>query len=516
MKNKEEIINIEANGKIYKTFKFDKPASNIEYSDNISIDVKILYSATTSDGYVTDEPIRNLYFSKPITELKIFMINVTNEPISGIISIAYEQDDVDKGSISLYESTSFNYDDILEFGNLVSQEELNNNYFINKNSPVQVKYFRVKPDLDSTDNMLNEYGIKGLSDEKCMSVLSKNNSLPQDEKAVYTEWGYQYTSFAVNIAKLYFEELFGKNESPVKDDFLIFLMGGMMMTVGGVQKVFGANRCLLGWSLSLVHHAINSSVQGTESLDLYAENSENMFRNMKAIDGKDATNQEYNLSSLVHHDYSRSMLSNMAKVIEDDNMNYYSIGNNPEEIAVVTYKRGIVLNESFALSFYHKSDLEDDIIFRIRDILEIGIASSKVYVTWMGVTYLYKVDPDPDEWYVYLANINKSENKIDLISYKISDRSRHSEKHVIEPCSISEDGILSIFSGNSNISRIRAWKKPLPVEFEGRLLFNKIVEKPSSAYVIDNCEVILNSRTHARPDNMERWKDFEENRKPIN
>lgn len=522
MKSKELIIDFEVdiNKSSYRSVTLEKGACEIEYADNMSPNKVILFSANTKHGYITDEPIRNLYFQEDVSELKIIIFNKFEGNLKGQIKLKYTHDKEPEPIVSEFTNSNFDISDIMAFGEMVNKDEQQNNYFINKFSPVQVKYFRVEPDRNSADYMLNEYGIKELVDEKCISIITKDNSLPQDEEATYTEWGYQFTSFVASVSKVYFEEMFGKGMKPRKDDFLIFMIGGMMMTVGSVQQVFGANRCLLGWNLSLVHHAINGSVQGTENLDLYAENSEKIFREMGANDGRNATNQEQNLSKLVHHDYSRSMLSQVANIIESDLWNYYSITNNPEENAIVSYKHAIDLSSELSISFYYRGHSEDaeDVLFMIEDVLEIGVASDTPYLIFFGKTYQF---PDADftdwnKWQIAVININISENKIDLIRYDYTSKQRISKKHVIESPNVAKKGFLNVVAGDSDLAQIRVWRKVLPIEFEERLTYNKVVEKPSSTYVIDNCDVILNSRTHVRPDNMERWKDFEENRRPVN
>ena len=277
----------------------------------------------------------------------------------------------------------------------------------------------------------------------------------------------------------------------------------------------------------MTHGNLNSSVKGVESLESFANNSEQFFRNMGLIDGKNATNSEKNLSALIHHDFNRSMVLDSVNIIENEDWNYYSMYNSVSEIIpVVQYKNPIKVNKNFSVSLYYRrstsmmSDINDidDTIFTIDSNISLGIASDIPYLTYYEQTYYFDSlsDIPADEWTILLINFNIQEKKVDLIAYNYLTKSRKSQKHPLPDIVCKEDGEFSITSYNSDLGRIRVWGNVIPVEYENRILFSAVVEKPSSTYIIDDCNVILNSRTHARPDNMERWKDFDEHRRKIN
>lgn len=520
-------IDVKAKSRNYYPIKDIISGNEIEYSDDIQDHRIVLFSANTSNGYLTDEPIRNLFFQEDVSDLKITIFNESFDIIKGNFTLEFKQNE-EKNEVAVpidFINTNFSIDDVMEMGKSVYLEEQNNNYFFNKISPVSVKYYRVEPDRKSTDYTLNEYGIKEVVDTKCCNLMTPKNSLPQDEEALYTEWGYQYASFVVSVSSLYFEEIFGKGVVPRKDDFVVFMVGGIFMTVNSVTKKYGGNRCVIGYNMELSHNNVNGSIQGTDNLEMFADNSEKFFREFGMKDGKDSTNEEFNLANYIHHDFNRKLLTNEVKVVDGvADWNYYSpiITDDSVDHPVVSYKNKITTNKNFAVSFYSKllNEDGDDVVFTIGDEMEFGFASGIPYFVFYGETTtfgnLISTTNGSVDWNIYLININLQEGKIDFVVYNPENEIRKSLKLEIQQNVFQETNDLNISIKNSDIGKIRAWKNVLPIEYEKRILFSKIVEKPSSAYIIDDCSIILNSRTHARPDNMERSKDFDKNRGKIN
>lgn len=526
MNNTKTVIEVDIKplGSDYFPVKLNGVSKEIEYSDSIVGDKVVFFSAHTKNGYITDEPIRNLYFQEEVDDLKIVIFNRANERLTGNITLEYLFRE-EKEKIILpsdFIDISFDNNDVVEMGITVFNEEVRNSYSFNKISPVQVKYYRTEPDRKSADYLLNEYGIKELVEIKCCNLMTPKNTLPQDMEAMYTEWGYQYASFVASVSALYFEEIFGKGVKPRKDDFVVFMKRGIFMTITSVTPVYGGNDCIVGYRLALSHNPINGSVQGTESLEQFADTSEKFFRDLALKDGKDATNEEFNLPSYIHYDFNRKVVTTDVTIVEvEDKWNYYSPVKVERDVEnpVVSYNHKVVTNKNFAVSLYYKTveTSTDDIIFKINDFIEFGIASSIPYVSYYGNNMvLHNVALDISEWHIFLLNFNLEEGKLDFIFNNLDTEKRTSKKHELPNVVFKETGDFDIYSHNSNVGRIRVWKNVLPIQFEDRILFSKVVEKPSSAYIIDDCNIILNSRTHARPDNMEMWKDFEKNRGKIN
>lgn len=493
-------------------------ASNLVYSDDINFMKNVFYSGTFNGEEIINEPIRTLIFKEKVEKLRIIIFNLNDWLIKGNIKINYSSEVFSKAPNRI-NGIDYSNKDLISLGQSVHQSEVENNYYINVMSPITVKYFKTEPDMSSADYMLNEYGVREMVGMECINIITKDNSLPQDEQAVYTEWGYTSSRFNVAIAQTYFEEKFGKGKQPRTGDFLIFMIGGMMMSVSSVQNIYGANRCLVGWNLSLVHHAINSSTVGTDDIEQYAHTAESWFNGKNKDNITDAMNSTYNVADYLHNDYNRSMLLSDVHIEESKLFNYYVIRNQYREgLSAITYRGEINTTKNFSVSFSIMST-EDDDIFMIGNNISIGVLGGRIYVKDEGQIFTSNTELKDNEWNTVLISFNRNQNTNRITLYNDSKVERQCEASSVLPneCVFKEDNaIMNVIASNSTIRRIRCWKDMIPVEYEARVILNEIVEKPSSAYVIDNCEPVLQTRKHNRPSNVDLWKDFLKNKTDIN
>lgn len=522
-RNFSKKINIKPNGSFFIDVPITEPLSNVIYNDTLDGNKIVVFDAITDDCEYDDEPLNMLIFLERISKLRLKFVNQEYSELSGKIDLTFDFDDDVDADEPVRLNLGFESTNIVGMGEMILESEIENNYYINTISPIFVNYFRTEPDLDSADYLLNEYGVHELVEDKCVRTVTKNNSLPNDADAVFTDWGYQFARFAISFSKIYFEYEFGRGKAPRAGDFVIFQLGGMMMNVSSVQPIYGANRCLIGYLVSLAYNAINKSVENIEQLSDYAETSESFFNSKNMDEMKDATNSTYNLSKYVHDDYNRSVLESNVKVIEEADFKYYSIFNQYEAIkSSITYKGFVDITKPFAISFSIKN-CENDSLFMIGKDMYVGVLDKMIYVNSIGIPMLISdIEIDPEEWTDVLITINPIKNTRSIVVYNNGVRTNPCSTKYAEEKNCSEDkegdisSVVNVISTKSSIRRIRFWKNIIPLEYEKRVILAEIVEKPSSAYIIDNCEHITLARVASRPSNMELWKDFTKNKTDIN
>jgi hypothetical protein len=91
-----------------------------------------------------------------------------------------------------------------------------------------IDYYRVKPDLSTEDNILNEYSLYNYSKKSTLKVMLPENKLPSSEPT-WSPFGltYQELPLVLHITKNEFECHFGEGTQPQQYDFIFFPLANM-------------------------------------------------------------------------------------------------------------------------------------------------------------------------------------------------------------------------------------------------------------------------------------------------
>jgi len=480
-----------------KNFSFD--SSNIEiYEVNIE-NKTIISSFSYEDQYgnwAKSKPI-DLFEAVMVSKrFKLIFSNDSEEEVKFSYTIetikANDKIVLNSPYIGLGDSMNF----ILDFGTSFTATEIQQNYQVNVNSPIEVEYTKVTPKMDSADHILGEFSESKIYKECKIRMVTPNNEVPLDESAEYTEWGYQFSSFEGFFSSVYFESKFGKGIIPQQKDYLKFSTNDRMFRVNSVTILEGVNSSIYGYKISLKPYDVDTSIEG---IDLETKTKESVYFDLEQGNKDSVLDPQQNYSAHVHQDITRLIVSDRVRIMEEDDFNYYDQDVESVDPSIVYANDIDLVGKSFSISFsaFISSSIESKV-----NICSLG--SLEIYVE--NSTLIVSVGDNINAINFDLLNL-ESWNDI-VINYYFKERDLHI--FIVDDGSVTHKTVLNgvmpviapsvfyIIDCRHPIRKIRVWKKTIPEEYMRRVIQSELVEKPEIAYIIDNCNNIINSRTHSR------------------
>jgi len=506
MVKKDAIVGINSETVIH--FKFDKPTSELQYSDNIDDEFLVrTYSAKKDGMWSNYQSVSRLLVEKEVDEIKIRLTNNGTNHLSGCVGLKPLDIDDDSNEIPIVQS----HLDLLSIGNSVSSRELSSNYYINLMSPIIVNYSKIELDKDSTDHLLGEISLANVKETKCVKLVTKKNSLPKEEEAEYTEWGYQFSSFLGYFSKKYFEEQFGEGTKPLVGDYLSFMLIGRAYYVSAVTNLEGINGRVYGYQIALKHYAEDTAIGKAKSTNTLIDdllNEQEKFFPAVVDEGKHTVDDQQNSTAFIHDDPVRYLVSELVDILPVKNrkfkkQNYYQTNKETEERESVIYAANVTTNKDFSLSFMiDGSSIEENLIFSVGGF-QVIIINNIYHLYYKGLSFNTNITK-AEGWDHVLINVFNSKTLIEFIVVADSDFTRIKVEFSIDSAVELNNHVLALIHNPFKVSRIRLWKKTVPQEYEKRVLNSDWVEKPDVAYIIDNVKPIFNSRTHIQSQIMTR------------
>lgn len=195
--------------------------------------------------------------------------------------------------------------DIFDIGIKVAANQQAMDYFLNSNQGLDILYWNIKPDKNQIDTILNEYSLQNAKPKMCLKVMVENNVIPTDE-VEFDEWTSEYQQFEVQVSKIYFEKIFGKNMKPRDGDFLYLMKANRLYTVFSNRLDRGADQQSTNYILNLKTFEDDTSVKkDTETqafLDGRTLNHEKYFEEDNVNEMIDTLNTQQNNVATISRD----------------------------------------------------------------------------------------------------------------------------------------------------------------------------------------------------------------------
>lgn len=345
--------------------------------NSVSREISYSYDNDTWSNYrpITWEFLRSAKLLKPALYLK-FKFTKTDSNTGNVnirsFTLDYEVKEVHEcepqipnAYMGLEFCTDPGFDPYL-VGETASKLESALNGHINKAYGMgDVRYFKVVPDAESIDGVLNEYSLwketgKGGCDIK---VVVPDNELPEPN-LLHVEWGLDYENIEVHIDPQYFETVFGKGCEPRQEDFMHFKKFNKIYRVASVNMFRGTDGKGQYWIMNLKQYdentAVDKSDETVEYLQKLISGHETNFSEDILAQGEDLINkQQYRKKSMAHDDI-REYVSPAVLVRDDRQLNngtpiierYYDFSETKEGELSVVYKRKVALTNGLSMTFW--------------------------------------------------------------------------------------------------------------------------------------------------------------------
>lgn len=457
----------------FKDFKF-------LFKNGLPNNISVTYSTCGSDGiYSIEHDISSINKIGIVDGLKIYLKNSGSEDFELKFDISYTSIQKQKDFGNFIYKNSIN---IQNFGNNVIHIEKSLNSFINANDGICVTYFRTEPKVK--DVILREYTSKKYVEKKNLNILTKDNELPAIDGVEITDWGAEYNTFDAEVDFKYFESIFGVGIIPRDDDYIYIKQINTMYSLQSSILMRGVNGEPTHWKLIFGNYNEDSTIDDIEDDDMRDRilKNETLFKDEITEEITDILNLSQNMSSQIYRDMNRTIVS--GDMIFGDN-EYTMYGGSPDSTAVEYTNK--ITNNKYCIAFIINA-FDNTKIFDIGGQF-IEIIDNKFIV--FGRNTNISINND-NKRYV-LINVSEEFNSIHILE---NDTNGIKEvvyyDTLIKPLNIPIGQVKLLF-GQYNISRIRIFNKLVPKEYSARLMSKKELEKPSTAYIIDDAEDINNN-----------------------
>jgi hypothetical protein len=266
-------------------------------------------------------------------------------------------------TIEIGEMNKIEPDDVQCF--VDSWQTLNN--FTNKMYGLDVSYFKVEPDAQSTDNILKQYGIYETVENQCIRVLTDSNEYPES-RFNFNPFGIDFEGeLELLIEYNYFQEVFGAGAQPNRHDFIYASLNNRLYEVTSVYLYRWLMLQPGWWKLSCKKYEERSNVKKPENvldfLDEKTTGTEDVVEPEKTEEIEDVTNPKQQEIETFSKTIQRSavednlvitnehLINNYTTITQNVYQNYSVYNQFKAPVPVVEYEKQATLNQDQNLTF---------------------------------------------------------------------------------------------------------------------------------------------------------------------
>ena len=410
--------------------------------------------------------------------IKWYITNNGTEIATVSFILGYEVMEVDRNVV---ENRFVNSINIKALGDVSKQIEKDLNLYINTTDGICVTYYRTEP--NGTDSVLREYNGHKFIEKTDLNLLFPDNALPSLEDMEISEWGSQFQTYEATLDWNYYQSIFGCDIDPREEDYLLVHEIRTLFKVSSAFLMRGINGEPTYWKLTLSKFEDDVTVdREDDGLDEMIVTGEKLFGDVNEDEYEDVLNIKQTMDSQIYRDINRCFVSEDV-VIGDNNYNMY--GGTAGDIAV-TYNDEVSGN--FNVSFI-VDVLEPNI-----DIMKIGESTISVA---LGKLVIFGFDTGVDvlmnEKFYFSANFSEGVVSVQFLQDELDDVKEIYYNDCVELPVVLPSGEVSLLFGSYEIERLRIFKKHLPREITTSVMTRKTLDKPSIAFIIDDCEDVNNN-----------------------
>lgn len=223
-----------------------------------------------------------------------------------------------------------------------------------------VKYYKVDPDLNTRDTILNEFTLHNVTAVEEIKVMVPDNEFPSEEIHFDLD-GMGFEGFEIHLTYNEFQNAFGARTSPKERDFIYFPKINKMFQVNSVALADEYNNQYTYWRLKLLKWENRENIDWDENLSTEEEELKNLVVSVDDLqaDIKQEEYQkitkplQYNTIGTEDNDFVRSAL-NVDLLIHD-----YNLNNNWTIVSKNYYDLTAVKTNSLAVKYRLNNKIEE-------------------------------------------------------------------------------------------------------------------------------------------------------------
>jgi len=251
-------------------------------------------------------------------------------------------------------------------------------YLMNEIFGFNCLYFKGDPEFESRDALNLEYGLLSYRDPVDMNIIVPDNEFPSNDLSFSPIEGISFEQpFEIHVDKRYFEQVFGVNQKPQKDDAILFDITDRFYQVLDSEIVRSFMNQPVYYKVSLVKFEKKSYIGTNENVDqIFDDNMNNVMEVLghEILEQElDVTNQKqfsikqdrWDYVRLYHSDFFRTSIESYDLINYDITVSHYiyNIWNTYKHDGItpfIIYKFNDIFREGQTRTLTHWINLKED------------------------------------------------------------------------------------------------------------------------------------------------------------
>jgi hypothetical protein len=386
-----------------------------------------------------------------------------------------------------------------------------------------VQYFRVEPDQRSRDVILMEYSLYNVKEQGDLKVIVPDNAMPTRE-FTYDIFGMGFEDFEIHITKGQMEQAFGEGILPRPRDYMYIPVMNRMYEVSSVSLADEFNQTMTYWRVMLQKYEERSS-SIVEDGSAIEQQLDELYTGVEEVFGEEIQDEyvqstkpeQYQTVFSEVSDGVRERIHNGLIISDKEIRNKWTIiGKNSYDLESVkdlgieclVYGKYSQLQTSDNIAFsawfkpnFTSATAEQTIIDGSKDNkglkLTVNKTHVKAYINDLVLEYPFATQPENDNWYGLVFNLNNTHLNTHVSVYKLNPVS-----NAITSMAVS-DTLIEVLDNNFEITSKLGWvttKKwslmPGKMALTNIRLFTKVIGKDQHTNILQQYIVRDNRLAH--------------------
>lgn len=404
-----------------------------------------------------------------------------------------------------------------------------------------VTYYRVEPNVRSSDVILKEYSLYDVIDKATLKVMVPDNEFPT-ETANFDIWGMGFEDFEIHLLGSEFRKYFGENKSPRSRDYLYIPYNNRMYEVDSVSLADEFNKELTYYRLFLKKFENRTSTQKGE----FTEDLTDLVTGLDEVFGEETQDEfdkvtkpmQYQTTHHISQDGIRTFVHKDLE-IKDLNLmnrwtvisrNYYdcsSTVNDPLQLPAVVYEEisKNKIEDNLAIQFWFQPapafDFNQEVYYDTLDgtnvegngiIVKISRRYVLVRINNQDYEFDHSMILSTGKWHGLVVNMSNTYNEVSVDIYTLDDqvnytnptgpmlldRAYFGKLDMLSPQTWETDVNWTLRPSQFFITNLRIFTKTIEEEARIPVLHQYVVRDAQHLLMVDNAIPSLQLQTYTQ------------------
>tara|TARA_B100001287_G_C22673660_1_gene526543 strand:- start:403 stop:2364 length:1962 start_codon:yes stop_codon:yes gene_type:complete len=404
-----------------------------------------------------------------------------------------------------------------------------------------VTYYRVEPNVRSSDVILKEYSLYDVIDKATLKIMVPDNEFPT-ETPNFDIFGMGFEGFEIHLLGSEFRKYFGENKSPRARDYLFIPYNNRMYEVDSVSLADEFNKELTYYRLFLKKFENRTSTQKGD----FAEDLTDLITGVDEVFGEETQDEfdkvtkplQYQSTHHMSQDGVRKFVHKMLE-IKDVNLmnkwtvisrNYYDLSTvlgDPSQAPAVIYEEMSKnkIEDNLAVTFWFQPspsfDFTQEVYYDTLDgndiegngmIIKISRRFVMVRINNQDYEFDHSMILSTGEWYCLVVNMSNTYNEVSANIFSLDDQANFTNPtgpmelenayfgklDMLSPQAWETEVNWSLRPSEFYITNLRVFTKTIEEEAKIPILHRYVVRDAQHLLIADNAIPSLQLQTYTQ------------------